>query len=61
MNEYFFVLTIYEGGRVGYSEKQYKTQQGANRRAALQSKKAGVKTARVCYHTGETVDIKKFI
>lgn len=57
----YFVLTIYEGGRVGYSEKRYKTQAGANRRAELQRKKAGVRTARVCYQTGQTVDIKKFI
>ena len=61
MKGYYFVLTIYEGGRVGYSVKRYKTQSGANRRAELQLKKAGVKSARVCYQTGDTVDIKKFI
>lgn len=61
MSGYYFVLTIYQGGRVGYSEKQYKTERGANRRAELQRKKAGVNTAKVCYQTGETVDIKKFI
>lgn len=61
MNGFYFVLTIYQGGRVGYSEKQYKTERGASRRAALQRNKAGVRTAKVCYQTGETVDIKKFI
>lgn len=61
MNGNYFVLTIYEGGRAGYSERRYKTPRGAERRAVIQRKKAGVKTARVCYQTGMTVDIKKFI
>ena len=61
MKGFYFVLTIYEGGRAGYTEKKYRTAHGAERRAAIQRNKAGVKTARVCYETGNSVDIKKFI
>lgn len=61
MMGYFFVLTEYESGRVGYSVRRYQTERQAERRAALQRKKSGVKTAKVCYQTGQTVDIKKFI
>lgn len=61
MTGYYFVLTIYEGGRAGYTEKQYKTSHGAERRAAIQRKKAGVRSAKVCYQIGNTIDLKKFI
>ncbi len=58
---YYFVLTKYESGRCGYSERKYATESGARRRAVAIRKRAGVKSATVCYQTGLTVDIKKFI
>lgn len=59
---YFFVLTVYENGRVGYSERRYQTEKKAERLARLRRKRAGVKTATVRYQAGQTaVDIKKFI
>lgn len=58
---YYFVLTKYKSGRCGYSERKYATEQGARRRAAAIRKRADVKSATVCYQTGLTVDIKKFI
>lgn len=62
MNGYYFVLTEYESGRVTYSAKRYRTKQGAERRAAINRLRLGVRTARVKYQAGQTaVDIKKFI
>ncbi len=61
MNGYYIVVTEYESGRVEYSVKRYQTQQGAERRASINRLKLGVKSSRVCYQTGMTVDIKKFI
>lgn len=61
MNGFYFVLIAYKSGRYGYSERQYATEVQAKRRAAVIRKRADVKSARVCYEAGQTVDIKKFI
>lgn len=62
MDGYFFVLTEYESGRFGYSEKRFVTEEAAEQCAVARRKRAGVKSASVRYHAGETaVDIKKFI
>ena len=62
MNGYFFVLSEYTSGRFGYSEQRFATQSEAELCAASRRKRAGVKTARVEYQTGQCdVDIKKFI
>ncbi len=59
---YFFVLTHYESGRWGYSERRFPTAEQAERCAEIKRTKAGVKTAGVRYQAGQTaVDIKKFI
>lgn len=62
MNGYFFVLTEYISGRFGYSERRFATEDEAELYAASRRKRAGVKSARVEYQTGQSdVDIKKFI
>ena len=61
MNEKYFVLTKYESGRCGYSERKYDTPQGAERRASAIRKKPGVKSASVCCQTAATIDIKNYI
>ena len=59
---YYFVLTEYESGRYGVSERRFATESEAERRAESRRKKAGVKSARVKYQAGQNdVDIRKFI
>ena len=62
MNGYFFVVTVHESGRAGYSERRFNTEEEAEQLAIARRKRAGVKTATVKYQAGETaIDIKKFI
>ena len=61
MNGYYFVLTVYASGRCSYTDKRYITKQGAERKAARMRKKSDVSSAFVCYQTGLTVDIKRFV
>lgn len=59
---YFFVLTEFQGGRIGYSEMRFATEEAAEQFAAIKRLRADVKSAKVKYQAGETaVDIKKFI
>lgn len=61
-NGYWFVLTEYENGRCGYTERRYKTKLSAQRRAKIIRQRQGIKTAKVCYQCGvKPIDIKKFI
>ena len=61
MSGYYFVITEYKNGRYGYSEKRYETSGQAERQAKIQRKKSEVKRALVCYQTGLTIDIKKYV
>ncbi len=62
MSGYYFILTEFTDGRYGYSERRYTSYEEAETRAEIKRSKAGVKTARVKYQTGENpIDIKKFI
>lgn len=60
---YWFVLIVYESGRVAYSQKRFKSKEYAQEYAdKLKEKYKGIKRARTCYiANGAEVDVKKFI
>ncbi len=60
---YWFVLTVYESGRVTYSRRRFQDKGAAERHAdKLKEKRRGVKRASVFYQPSSVaVDVKKFI
>lgn len=57
----YVVLTEYENGRFGISDKQFSDAKQAERLARLRRRRKGVKRAGVRHITSEDVDIKNLI
>lgn len=60
---FWFVLTVYENGRVTYSRRRFQDKDIAEQHAdKLKEKRREVKRASVCYQpAGAAIDVKKFI
>ncbi|MDE5722191.1 MAG: hypothetical protein K2I30_05585 [Clostridia bacterium] len=60
---YWFVLIVYESGRVAYSRRRFKSKETAQDYAdKLKDKYKGVKRTRTCYIANDAeIDVKKLI